>query len=150
MRLQSSIRAISAYRTSGGAERIAALRHEAEAHPEGVAPWMFAVVLWEEEHIAEAYSLGLSNLEKNPGDFTMLVICLDFHIRNKDQPQIDAFARRLAVAKSPVGFRRIADTVVSVLLGGRSNAQERTDAFHEWQRWAREHVKNHALPPSET
>jgi hypothetical protein len=149
MGLHSSIGAIRAYRTVGSAERIGAIRQEAKVHPDGVAPWMLAIVLWEEGSITEAEQLASTHLAKEPSDFTMLVICLDFHLRNKNWAQIDTYARRLSNAKSPVGFRRIADTVVSMLLGNRGVGQDHTDAFDQWHQWAREYVKTHAVSSSE-
>lgn len=128
-------------------ERLRAMRQHVESDPVGeIAPWVAAIAFWEEGEIEEARRLAESVLEKEPSDFRMLVICLDWSIRIGNPELTLELAKRLVNAKSPSrGLRRF-DAVMSVvlwplrLLGRRDGLKEDADVMDKWAEWAKAHV----------
>jgi hypothetical protein len=84
----------------------------------------------------------------------MLVICLDWSIRNHDAARTYAFAQRVVTAKNPSRFQRRVNVVLSILFWplmlfgyGRGIWQE-ADAFDKWSQWAQAYVEVHASTQS--
>jgi hypothetical protein len=152
--MASTFRILRNFLRRESAERVRAMRKDAATNPEGVAPWMAAIALWEEGQIAEAHRMAESLLRNEPADFRMLVICLDWSIRSRDPDRILAFAKRVAEAKNPSRSLRRVHAVVSVLLwplwllGYGRELRHEADALDAWDEWARAYVRDHAQSQS--
>jgi hypothetical protein len=152
----STLRTLRAVNHRDRADRMRALRELAAAHPSGTASWFLAVMLWEERELAEARGLAVAILEQCPTDYYCLVICLDYHIRAGDPEETLAYAKRLAVADKPEGFRPRELSLAKImlwpywLLGYGPAARRFTDAMDAWAHWAREYVKSNSSAASGT
>ena len=142
------------------AERVREMRGHAEANPRGnLAPWMAAVVLWEEGEIEEAHRLAETILEERPSSFRMLVICLDWSIRFGDTERTLALAQRVVQAENPSALLRRAGALLSILDwplrligrgGGGSGLRREAEVLDKWVHWARAYIESSAHPPHAT
>lgn len=83
----------------------------------------------------------------------MLVICLDRHIRAKDDAATLEFARRVAAAKRIRMFRPVVMALAILLVPGKwvsrvfkrgLSATPRDDGMDAWARYARDYVDLHS------
>jgi len=141
---------MNAYFQRDRADRIRALRDEAERRPEGLGRHLLAVAFWEEGNLDEAFRLAEPLLQETPQNFDLLLICLTFHLKYDNEQQIDAYARRLAVARSPGKLLRTGTVVLNIilfpfrLLGLRPRSHDYADVLDSWSQWAREYVKENS------
>jgi len=149
----TTLRTIRAFTIKDSGDRIRALREQAARQPRGTATYVLAVALWEEGQIEEAHELAMSFLQENPTDFRMLVICLDRHLRAKDDAAALEFARRVAAATRIRIFRPVAMAIVILLFPDkwvsrefrrRLSAKSHVDPLDEWARYARDYVELHS------
>lgn len=134
-----------------GADRVAAMRREADTSAASMAPWVAAIALWEEGEIDDAHRLAEAYLANEPDDFRMLVICLDWNIRKQDAEQTLSYARRVAAAEQPLQRIRWVHSVLRVVflpfrwlgLAGIDGVVQDRSTMILWAQWAREHVREH-------
>ncbi len=147
--MSESLRALRNLLRRDRAEKLRSLRIDAEKHPNGIAPFIAATAFWEEGEFVSAYGFAEANLRREPNDFRMLVICLDYHIRARDSVQIKAYAERVLAARRPARLSRISATIQGVLLlplralGIGRDPRVTTDAFDAWIAWAKNYLENH-------
>jgi hypothetical protein len=128
------------------ARKIQELGSEALTNQGELAPWLTAVAAWESGEVAAAFRLAEENLHKEPDDFRMLLICLDYNIKTRDSPQIRSYAERLLKARNPAKWsRRMYYTFCIVLfplrlLGYGKALKDEADAYDEWIAWAKSYV----------
>lgn len=148
--IASTLRLIRSFNRHDSAERVRSMRQIAADDPEGIlAPWLAAIAFWEEGEIEEARRLAEVILEKEPTDFRMLVICLDWSIRIGDPRRTLAYAERVASVERPTRRMRKINAVLSVLfwpirlLGYGGGMRHEVKVLDAWSEYAREYVKVH-------
>jgi hypothetical protein len=131
------------------AKKIQALGSKALDSTDNMAPYITAILAWESGEVSAAYRLAEECLVNQPDDFRLLLICVDYHLKNRDTAQTKSYAERLLQAKNPARRSRVLYYLFCVILfplrlmGYGRTLKNEADVYEEWVAWARDYVAKH-------